>query len=106
MISGIRSLSATHEQIILAWTGDIESGPVASTHRNPVPFTTLGEDDKQTLEAEIANYRSVIDVGEGKKKLNYVPVFLDDKVAHGHYEGYCKTSKWDSWSTKIGKRTN
>lgn len=25
MISGIRSLSATHEQIIIGWTGDIES---------------------------------------------------------------------------------
>lgn len=94
MISGIRSLSATHEQIILAWTGDIESGPVASTHRNPVPFTTLGEDDKRTLEAEIANYKSVIDIGERRKKMNYVPVFLDDKVAHGHYEGYCKTTLW------------
>jgi hypothetical protein len=25
MISGIRSLSATHEQFIIGWTGDIES---------------------------------------------------------------------------------
>jgi len=92
MISGIRSLSHTHEQIILAWTGDIESGPIASTQRNPVPFTTLSEDDKTGLEAELSNYKSVIDVGEGKKKMHYVPVFLDDKIAHGHYEGYCKTS--------------
>ena len=92
MISGIRSLSATHEQIILAWTGDIESGPVASTQRNPVPFTTLKEDDKRGLEDAISNYKSPLDMGEGKKKVNYVPVFLDDKIAHGHYEGYCKTS--------------
>jgi trehalose 6-phosphate synthase/phosphatase len=25
MISGIRSLSATHEQVVIGWTGDIES---------------------------------------------------------------------------------
>lgn len=101
MISGIRSLSATHEQIILAWTGDIESGPVgrASSHstgnsqNKKVGSKTLSEDDKTTLEAEIRNYQSALDSGPERKKLHYVPVFLDDKVAHGHYEGYCKTSE-------------
>jgi len=93
MISGIRSLSATHEQIILAWTGDIETGQPDSSQRNPAPLVTLTDDDKKSLEAEIGNYKSVIDLGEGKKMMNYVPVFLDDKIAHGHYEGYCKTSE-------------
>lgn len=26
--------------------------------------------------------------------IRYVPVWLDDNVAHGHYEGYCKTTLW------------
>lgn len=26
--------------------------------------------------------------------IKYVPVWLDDNVAHGHYEGYCKTTLW------------
>ncbi|KAG9047433.1 threalose-6-phosphate phosphatase [Serendipita sp. 407] len=96
MISGIRSLSSTHEQILLAWTGDIETGHGGSsqTHKSSVPAATLTDEDKITLEAEISNYTSPLDLGEGKKKVNYVPVFLDDKVAHGHYEGYCKTILW------------
>jgi trehalose 6-phosphate synthase/phosphatase len=32
---------------------------------------------------------------EGNKgKLEFVPVWLEDKVAQGHYEGYCKTTLW------------
>ncbi|KIM27999.1 glycosyltransferase family 20 protein [Serendipita vermifera MAFF 305830] len=93
MISGIRSLSATHEQIILAWTGDIESSQVTG-QRSLIPFKTLQEEDKKGLEEAISEYKSPLDLTEGKKRLNYVPVFLDDKIAHGHYEGYCKTTLW------------
>lgn len=111
MISGIRSLCATHEQVILAWTGDIEhsgpssgggaSGPtsgkgskatLSSGTRGPVPSSSLTDEDKAILEAEIANYQSPHDKEIGGKGMSYVPVFLDDKIAHGHYEGYCKTS--------------
>ncbi|KAG6808923.1 hypothetical protein H0H92_002351, partial [Tricholoma furcatifolium] len=28
------------------------------------------------------------------RKITYVPVWLDDKVAHGHYDGYCKQTLW------------
>jgi trehalose 6-phosphate synthase/phosphatase len=28
------------------------------------------------------------------KKTLYIPVWQDDKVAHGHYDGYCKTTLW------------
>ncbi|KAG8752066.1 threalose-6-phosphate phosphatase, partial [Serendipita sp. 396] len=71
MISGIRSLSSTHEQILLAWTGDIETGHGGSsqTHKSSVPAATLTDEDKITLEAEISNYTSPLDLGEGKKKL-------------------------------------
>ena len=94
MISGIRSLVATHEQIILAWTGDIESTSASgSTLRRAVPTSSLSEEDKKDIESEVKNYQSILDDGtQGRKKMSYVPVFLDDKIAHGHYEGYCKTS--------------
>ena len=43
MISGIRSLSATHEQVIIGWVGDIESPNATSGMFNPplprVPFS-------------------------------------------------------------------
>ncbi|PWN38014.1 uncharacterized protein FA14DRAFT_109657, partial [Meira miltonrushii] len=44
-----------------------------------------------------------IDAGTHKKRksgneaqfgIKYVPVWLDDDIAHGHYEGYCKTTLW------------
>jgi trehalose 6-phosphate synthase/phosphatase len=93
MVSGIRSLCATHEQIILAWTGDIEASPGSQSQKQLVPFTSLSQEDKKELEGEIGKYQSPLDPREGKKRINYVPVFLDDKIAHGHYEGYCKTGK-------------
>ena len=101
MVSGIRSLCDTHDQVVLAWTGDIEVGNsppgVATVHRDSVKVSNLTQEDKASLEAAINDYVATEEVtidGAPKKKMTYVPVFLDDKVAHGHYEGYCKTSKY------------
>ena len=55
-----------------------------------IPSTTLSEEDKSTLEEEIANFKSEY---EDTKTTKYVPVLLDDKVAHCHYDGYCKQSE-------------
>lgn len=30
----------------------------------------------------------------GENGIKYVPVWLNSEVAHGHYEGYCKTTLW------------
>lgn len=38
MISGIRSLSATHEQVIIGWIGDIESPNATSGMSNTLRF--------------------------------------------------------------------
>ena len=35
---------------------------------------------------------SIGDMTNATKKTKYVPVCLNDKVAHGHYDGYCKQS--------------
>ncbi|GAC96807.1 glycosyltransferase [Pseudozyma hubeiensis SY62] len=32
--------------------------------------------------------------GNSENGIKYVPVWLDYKVAHGHYEGYCKATLW------------
>lgn len=54
-----------------------------------IPVAQLTDEDKSSLEDDIANYK---EENEGEGKITYVPVWLDDKVAHGHYDGYCKQS--------------
>lgn len=108
MISGIRSLSATHEQLIVGWTGDIlsvpsegaasaeENGESAGSGEQPIPSHLVGRADREALEAELVGYDEDGQgqgIEGGKGKLEYVPVWLEDTVAHGHYEGYCKTSE-------------
>jgi trehalose 6-phosphate synthase/phosphatase len=88
MISGIRSLSYTHEQLIVGWTGDIMSSA------DKVPADTVSAEERAAFEDALNDY--VPDSDEDEKrdmKATYVPVWLDDKVAHGHYDGYCKQSK-------------
>ncbi|EJF56796.1 trehalose 6-phosphate phosphatase [Dichomitus squalens LYAD-421 SS1] len=106
MVSGIDSLAETHEQLFVGWTGDIESvsqagpplaAPNSSGPSDPpiskVPTASLSDADKKELEDLLENYRSRDEVEEGKE-IHYVPVFLDDKDAHGHYDGYCKQTLW------------
>jgi trehalose 6-phosphate synthase/phosphatase len=115
MISGIRSLSTTHEQVIVGWIGDIETPNTTSGMSNilfpllidltdqmsrfslagdriKVPSTSLSEQDKVSLEEAISNFKS----DDEDTKTTYVPLLLDDKVAHGHYDGYCKQSETSS----------
>jgi hypothetical protein len=54
-----------------------------------IPSTTLSDDDKTALEEEVANFK----YEDEDAKTKYVPVLLDDKVAHDHYDGYCKQSE-------------
>lgn len=89
MISGIRSLSTTHEQLIVGWTGDIAS-PVPNEN---IPSHTVSDDDKAALDEALSTYQPKESDPDDDKKTSYVPVWLDDKVAHGHYDGYCKQSK-------------
>jgi trehalose 6-phosphate synthase/phosphatase len=55
-----------------------------------IPSSALSEEDKTALEEEIANFKSEDD--DAKTTTTYASVWLDDKVAHGHYDGYCKQS--------------
>ncbi len=85
-----RSLAATHEQLIVGWTGDIHS-PVPNEH---IPENTVSESDKQALDEALRTYQPKESDPDDDKKTVYVPVWLDDKVAHGHYDGYCKQSMY------------
>lgn len=89
MISGIRSLSATHEQVIVGWTGDIAS----SIPNENIPASTIPEAERATLAEALSTYQPKESDPDDDKKTVYVPVWLDDKVAHGHYDGYCKQSE-------------
>ncbi|KAG8679491.1 threalose-6-phosphate phosphatase, partial [Ceratobasidium sp. 395] len=93
MTSGIRSLSATHEQLIVGWTGEFRT--VANDDR--VPTNSVSAEDRAALEQELATYQPT-DAGavadEQLDRVKYKAVWLDDAIATGHYEGYCKTTLW------------
>lgn len=89
-ISGIRSLSMTHEQVIVGWTGDIEcAGPT-----DKVPARDISMEDRIAFEEALKSYTPKESDPDDDKRTTYVPVWLDDKVAHGHYDGYCKQTLW------------
>lgn len=101
MFSGIRSLSTTHDQLIVGWTGDITAVPSAGTPNSEdniapsgehVPCTQVTQADRNALDAELVGYDEDGHGAAKEHKTEYVPVWLDDKVAHGHYDGYCKMS--------------
>lgn len=122
MVSGIRSLSASHEQIVVAWSGEVllqpAEVPTTSTptaRRDDQPKLLLedtvelharveepslmvynGEFDsaeQQEIESELGHFSDLEAKAEPNGKLTYVPVFLPPDVSKGHYEGYCKTSR-------------
>ncbi|KAJ7635051.1 trehalose 6-phosphate phosphatase [Roridomyces roridus] len=90
MISGIRSLAATHEQLIIGWTGDIQS----TVPGERVSTATVTESDRAALDEALETYQPKESDPDDDKKTIYVPVWLDDQVAHGHYDGYCKQTLW------------
>ncbi|KAJ7064761.1 trehalose 6-phosphate phosphatase [Mycena amicta] len=90
MISGIRSLAATHEQLIIGWTGDIQS----TVPGERVAVDSVTPDDRAALEEALKTYQPKESDPDDDRKTVYVPVWLDDQVAHGHYDGYCKQTLW------------
>ncbi|KAK7044437.1 trehalose-6-phosphate phosphatase [Favolaschia claudopus] len=91
MISGIRSLAATHEQIIIGWTGDIQA---AKNPEGRVPVASIPEEQRSALKDALKTYQPKESDPDDDKKTLYEPVWLEDGVAHGHYDGYCKQTLW------------
>ncbi|KAJ7712566.1 trehalose-6-phosphate phosphatase [Mycena metata] len=106
MISGIRSLSATHEQLIIGWTGDIQAAPPAAPLSSsttslappptpqPISSESVTEEERAKLEEALGTYQPAESDPDDDRKTVYVPVWLEDAVAHGHYDGYCKQTLW------------
>ncbi|KAG5732360.1 Trehalose-phosphatase [Termitomyces sp. T112] len=90
MISGIQSLAATHEQLIIGWTGDILS-PTPNDH---ISSDAVDSNDRAALDEALHAYQPKESDPDDDRKITYVPVWLDDKVGHGHYDGYCKQTLW------------
>ncbi|KAI0703424.1 glycosyltransferase family 20 protein [Cytidiella melzeri] len=95
MVSGITSLTATHEQIYVGWTGDLQSASESDNGHSKVPSSSISEENKADLENLLSSGKHLLkeEFPEGKA-MTYVPVWLDDKQAHGHYDGYCKQILW------------
>lgn len=98
LISGIRALSETHEQVLVGWTGDIRVGKDSQA----VPIESLSHEDKKSLEDALTGFKHT-ESGENntapppsrpeeEKSLAHKPVWLSNKTAHKHYEGYSKKS--------------
>jgi trehalose 6-phosphate synthase/phosphatase len=89
MISGIRSLEAPGEQLIIGWTGDIQN---AHQPEATVPLSSISEEDRLALENSLRTYQPQEADPDDERKTTYIPVWVDAKDARGHYEGYCKES--------------
>lgn len=96
MTSGIRSLEAPSEQLIIGWTGDIQNTNQPDTN---VPLSSISEGDRLALEKSLQTYQPQEADPEDESKTTYIPVWVDEKAAHGHYEGYCKESAFISSPT-------
>jgi len=108
MVSGIRSLTQTHEQIVIGWTGSIHPSVLGATGEDgntpELGEEDVSEEDRKVLESEMKNFDVEDEDGQeivppagvpvdAGNKIQYVPVWLKKEVAKGHYEGYCKTSE-------------
>jgi trehalose 6-phosphate synthase/phosphatase len=89
MVSGIRSLCTTHEQLIIGWTGDIQS----LVEGENIPPCLVTDSDRAALEDALSTYQSRETDPDNFRQPTYVPVWLEDEVSHGHYGGYCKQSE-------------
>lgn len=107
MVSGIASLCTTHEQVFVGWTGDVYAGPVRANQEEHSKLASgdVGPEERKQLEVILGDLElDKVKESENRHKLSYVPVWLDDKIAHGHYDGYCKQSECLSKRSSVPRR--
>ncbi|KAJ3096221.1 threalose-6-phosphate phosphatase [Phlyctochytrium planicorne] len=76
LFSGIRALNDNYNVVHVGWVGQL-----LDKESKPIEASSVTAEQKEALTKELGAE-------------NFVPVILDDKVAYGHYEGYCKTDLW------------
>ncbi|KAF7344346.1 Trehalose-6-phosphate phosphatase [Mycena sanguinolenta] len=87
MISGIRS-PCSHPRAAYHWLDRRHYQQLR------VPTSQVSESQREALADALASYQPKEHDPDDDKKTEYVPVWLDDAVAHGHYDGYCKQTLW------------
>ncbi|OZJ03390.1 hypothetical protein BZG36_04003 [Bifiguratus adelaidae] len=78
MYSGIAHLTESYEVLQIGWHGTIHD----AVTKELVKEDDLTEEDKADLQKMLW------------EKQKTVPVFLEDEISHGHYEGFCKGLLW------------
>lgn len=78
MYSGIQSLQKDWVTVHIGWTGAIYKQTLSETS----VIQTVSDKDKEQLTADLLRLHGCI------------PLFLDSESVAGHYDGYCKTSKY------------
>lgn len=73
MYSGLDSLKQNYDTLYIGSTGNI-----VSNHSDHVACEDLRQEERNSLGSLLF------------LKHQMIPIFIDDKLAHGHYEGYCK----------------
>lgn len=130
LVSGIKSLSETHDQLLVAWTGEVLIQPdntqspqqpsqatFSSIASNLLaPFSAgdatpqpqpppqqgslmvfggeFNEADQKEIASELDRFAEAEAKFDPTDRLKYIPVFLPPDVSKGHYEGFCKKSKY------------
>ncbi|KAF8761607.1 Trehalose-phosphatase [Rhizoctonia solani] len=97
MTSGIRSLSATHEQLIVGWTGEFRS--IASDEK--IATNSVTDSDRALLETEIESYKP--SDAENPEKITYKPVWLDDAISAGTMKDIVRLHSGHFFTTFFGK---
>lgn len=84
LFSGIKSLEETIDVLHVGWTGILLDDAKDEIHDNLDPDLIKDLVDK---------------IGP-----KYIPVFLDDETARGHYYGYCKSHLWPIFHYQIWEK--
>ncbi|KAG1351779.1 hypothetical protein G6F62_002884 [Rhizopus arrhizus] len=77
MYAAIDSLKKNHETLYIGSTGSI-----VTDENDPIEIDDINEEERESL-------RDLL-----RSKYDMVPIFINDKLSSGHYEGYSKQVLW------------
>ncbi|KAJ7713474.1 hypothetical protein B0H16DRAFT_1265591, partial [Mycena metata] len=89
------SAASAPSRLIIGCTGDPPCRAISSTVSLPPPSTRqpissegITEEERTKLKEALVTYHLAESDPDNDRKTVYVPVWLEDAVAHGHYDGY------------------
>ncbi|KAJ7713499.1 hypothetical protein B0H16DRAFT_1743304 [Mycena metata] len=83
-------------QLIIGCTGDPPAAPLSSSTASlpppstlqPIPSDRVTKEERTKLKEALGTYQPAESDPDDDRKTLYVPVWLEDAVAHGHYDGH------------------